>query len=197
MEKLHQIQAITKLFPWGRLECDGSFNFDIARGRFRVLGGSGYGYWSHRGGLMPHSADLGNESSTSPYANLYGKIAVASDHIDGKDLLEKEHLSDEEGWKLPSELIPYRNFSTTATPPKLVTEFEHGVVDWDSWYRWRNLSKESPAALLMHFPMSVYQMVVNCLELTSPSAGQADNRVVLDLHLLGVEVELNFLPLCV
>ncbi len=89
MEKLHQIQAITKLFPWGRLECDGSFNFDIARGRFRVLGGSGYGYWSHRGGLMPHSADLGNESSTSPYANLYGKIAVASDHIDGKDLLER------------------------------------------------------------------------------------------------------------
>ncbi len=49
----------------------------------------------------------------------------------------------------------------------------------------------------MSYPLSVYQMVVNCLELTSPNAGQANKRVALELHLLGAEVKLNFLPLCV
>ncbi|KJA13353.1 hypothetical protein HYPSUDRAFT_151683 [Hypholoma sublateritium FD-334 SS-4] len=47
----------------------------------------------------------------------------------------------------------------------------------------------------MNFPMSVYQMVVNCLELTSPNIGQPNQRVNLTLHLLGTDVQLNCLPL--
>lgn len=197
MEKLPQTRAITKSFPWGRLESDGTFSFDIARGRFGVLGSSGCGYWSHRGGTSPHSEAAAVNMASSPYASDHQKLVKSYNHLDGKDLIVKKHLTDEEGWKLSSKFIPYRNFSSPATRPKLVTEFEAGVVDWDSWYRWRNLSKESPAALLMDYPMSVYQMVVNCLEITSPNAGQIDKRVALNLHLLGAEVELNFLPLCV
>lgn len=197
MEKLPQTQAITKSFPWGRLESDGTFSFDIARGRFGVLGSSGYGYWSHRGGPAPHSEAAAVNMGSSPYASQYQKLVQSFEYRDGKDLVGKKHLSDEEGWKLPSKFIPYRNFLSAATCPKLVTEFEEGVVDWDTWYRWRNLSKESPAALLMNYPMSVYQMLVNCLDLTSPNAGQPDKRVGLHIHLLGAEVELNFLPLCV
>lgn len=198
MERLPQTQAIIKSFPWGRLESDGSFNSDVARGRFRVLGASGYGYWSHRGGPVPHSeTDEIDTSSSAPYATGYLKVVNGFYHLDGKDLTGKKHLSDEEEWKLSPKFIPYRNFSSPAARPRLVTEFEKGIIDWDSWYRWRNLSKESPAALLMDFPMSIYQMIVNCLELTSPNAGQADKRVGLHIHLLGAEVELNFLPLCV
>lgn len=189
-------QAITKSFPWGRLESDGSFSFDIARGRFGVLGASGYGYWSHRGGPVPHQ-DLGVAEifGSTPYAAEYLKIIESFDHLDGKDLLGKKHLSNEEGWKLPPKLIPYRNPTSPAARPELVADYRDPVVDWDSWYRWRKLPKESPAALLMDFPLSVYQMVVNCLEVTSPKAGRPNKRVPLHIHLLGVEVELNFLPL--
>ncbi|KAF8887265.1 hypothetical protein CPB84DRAFT_1684728 [Gymnopilus junonius] len=196
MEKLPQTQAIIKAFPWGRLESDGSFSFDVARGRFGVLGASGYGYWSHRGGPNPHSekgvAGLGN----SPYAAELLKMFKSFDYLDGKELLGKRHLSDEEGWKLPPKFIPYRNFEESSTTrPMLVTRFEGGVVDWDTWYKWRKLSKESPAALLMDYPLSVYQLIVNCLNLTSPKAGRPNDRVPLHLHLIGVEVELNYLPL--
>lgn len=189
MENLPQTQAIVKAFPWGRLETDGTFSFDIARGRFGVLGGSGYGYWSHRGSVP--------ESVSSPYVAGSRKFQNSFEHMDGEDLIGKNRLLDEEGWKLPSNLIPYLNLSSPSVRPELVTKFEQGIVDWDSWYRWRNLTKESSAALLMNFPLSVYHMVVNCLEVTSPHAGRPDKRVNLTLHLLGTEVELNFLPLCV
>lgn len=180
MEKLPRTQAITRSFPWGRLESDGSFNFDIARGHFEVLGASGNGYWSHHGDLVVRSA-----------------ATPGFDHLDGEDLLGNNHLSDKEGWKLPSKLIPHRAFLSPATRPKMVTEFKQGIRDWDSWYLWRKLEKESPAALLMNYPMSVYQIVVECLELTSANAGKPGQRVALHLHLLGIKSELNYLPLCV
>lgn len=198
MQNLPQTQAIVKAFPWGRLESDGSFSFDIVRGRFGVLGSSGYGYWSHQGGPVPgHQSGGDSVRGSSAYVAGSSKLANSFEHLDGKDLLGKNHLSDEQGWKLPPNLIPYLNFPSPVSRPTLVTEFERGVADWDGWYRWRNLTKESPAALLMNFPMSVYQMVVNCLELTSSNAGQPNKRVNLTLHLLGTDVQLNFLPLCV
>lgn len=198
MENLPRTQAIVKGFPWGRLESDGSFSFDIARGRFGVLGGSDYGYWSHQGGpASGHQSGGGSVHGSSPYVGGSRKLANSFEHLDGKDLLGMNHLSDDEGWKLPSNLIPYLNFPSPIARPTSVTKFEQGVVDWDSWHRWRKLTKESPAALLMNFPMSVYQMVVNCLELTSSSAGQPNQRVNLTLHLLGTDVQLNSLPLCV
>ncbi|GLB35386.1 putative MYND finger [Lyophyllum shimeji] len=102
-ERLPQTQAIVKSFPCGRLESDGSFNFNIARRRFDVLGVSGYGYWSHRGGLVPHQ-DLGMAPDivSTPYATRCSKIFESFDYLDGKDLLRRRHLSDDEGWKPPS-----------------------------------------------------------------------------------------------
>ncbi|KAF9058329.1 hypothetical protein BDP27DRAFT_1303897 [Rhodocollybia butyracea] len=199
MQRLPATQAIVKSFPWGRLEIDGTFSVDLARGRFDVLGGSGYGYWSHKGGPAPHSVgsiDIDKIAATTPYAQLMRKMIKSFDHLDGKDLLKTEQLSDEQGWKLPLEYIPYRDFThKDDRRPVLATEFDGGIVDWDSWYRWRKIPKDSPAALLMDFPMSVYQMLVHCLKVTSPGAGSAAERVKLNIHLLGVEVELNFVPL--
>lgn len=128
---------------------------------------------------------------------IFFKMMKSFDHLDGKDLLGKQHLSDEEGWKLPSKFIPYRNFSTPANQPMLVTDFERGIVDWDSWYRWRKLPKDSPAALLMDFPLSVYQLLVKCLEVTSPNTGSPNKRVPLHVQIIGAEVELNMIPLYV
>ncbi|KAK1226856.1 hypothetical protein PQX77_010160 [Marasmius sp. AFHP31] len=199
MQRLPETQAVVKSFPWGRVETDGSFSFDIARGRFKVLGASDHGYWSHRGGPVPHQSagDLGGMSASVPYAQLMRTMLKSFDHLDGKDLLKKKHLTDLEGWRLSNRsLIPLRDFSAAPEQrPVLVTKFEGGVLDWDSWYKWRKLSKGSPAALLMDFPLSVYQMLVHCLKVTSPNSGSPKKRIPLNIHLLGVEVELNYLPL--
>ncbi|KAH9839866.1 uncharacterized protein C8Q71DRAFT_744582 [Rhodofomes roseus] len=193
MERLPETQAILRMFPWGRLESDGTFNFDIARARLDVLGSSGYGYWSHRGGSAPH-ANVGPMGlGADP---TFGGLLKLDNFIDGNDLLKKKHLTDEQGWKLPSRLIPYLDFThSSAKQPVIVTELPERIRDWKSWYAWRGLPLESPAALLMAAPLSVYQLLVRCLEVTKPSAGSADKRVSLIVHLLGVEVELNHVPL--
>ena len=133
MERLPQTQAITKSFPWGRVECDGTSNMAIALGRFGVFGTSGCGFWNQRIGSNPHSERASVDLSSSPYATEYQAIVKSFEKTgnkDGKELTGQKHLSDDEGWKLPSKLIPYRDFSSGATRPKLVTEFENDVVDW-------------------------------------------------------------------
>lgn len=198
MERLPQTQELVASFPWGRLESDGSFNFDIARGRFDVLGGSDYGFWSHRGGPSPHAnpGSFGGSLAKSPYTAQLMELLKGFDHLDGKDLLKQKHLTDLEGWKLPPHLVPFRNFSTPkAKRPVLVTDFSQGITDWDGWYSWRGLSKGSPAALLMSFPMSIYQLLVHCLNVTDPGLGCPDNRISLEVHMIGLEVELNYLPM--
>lgn len=196
MKRVPDVQAIVKQFPWGRVESDGSFNRDIARGRFKVLGGDDTGFWSHKGGPVPHQ-NSGPFKETAGYSKDIARMMEDFDHLDGKDLLKAKHLSDEDGWRLSTKLIPYRDFPSADKRPVLVTEFGEPVKDWDSWYRWRKLSKESPAALIMDFPMSVYQVVANCLKVTNATRGAADKRVPLHIQMLGVEVELNYLPTCV
>lgn len=201
MERIPVTQAIlTQFKPWGRVESDGTFNREVAVGRFSVLGGSNMGFWSHRGGPVPHQ-NVGPfgapNNGAGSYTSEIHRMFKSFDHLDGLDLLANKHLTDDSGWKLPSRLIPYRNFASSDLRPVCVTEFGEPVKDWDSWYRWRKLPKESPAALLMDFPLSVYQLVVNCLNVTSPTAGSVDKRVPLHIHMLGVEVELNYLPLWV
>lgn len=198
MQKLDETTRIVKQFPWGRLETDGSFSRDIARGRYGVLGGTGTGFWSHKGGPVPHQ-DGGHDPHASQ-ARLAQEALMRSmfsgfEHLDGHDLLSERHLSDEEGWKLPPRLIPYRDFSVPERRPVLVTEFGRPVNDWDSWYTWRKLPKESIAALLMNFPLTVYRLVVDCLEITDARKGSPNRRVPLEIHMLGVEVELNYVPL--
>ncbi|KAH9924756.1 uncharacterized protein B0H18DRAFT_1011049 [Fomitopsis serialis] len=181
MERLPETQAIIRMFPWGRLETDGTFNLDIARARFDVLGSSGYGYWSHRGGQAPH-AEMGPLGAGRDMT--YGGLVKVENFIDGNDLLRKKHLTDEQGWKLPSRLIPYLDFGhSAAKQPVLVTDLPEEISDWRSWYKWRGLPLDSPAALLMAVPLSVYQMLVRCLEITKPAAGSADKRVSLNMEM--------------
>ena len=201
MQHLPEAQQALKSFPWGRIEHDGTFSFDLVRGRFGVLGGTGAGFWSHKGGPVPHQ-DNGDEATQRALAAqaspLMRKLAAAFFHLDGHDLLHHAgHLSDEDGWRLAPALIPYRDLDSAPRDrrPMRVTEFTGGVTDWDSWYRWRRLPKRSPAALLMSFPLSVYHLVVDRLKLTSPAAVSPGKRERLRIFLLGAEVELNFVPL--
>ncbi|KAI0036075.1 hypothetical protein K488DRAFT_36038, partial [Vararia minispora EC-137] len=187
MQRAPAVCAVLALFPWGRLESDGTFNAHIARARFGVLGGTGTGFWSARGGPAPHR----NEHERL-------RAGFGFEHLDGHDLLcASGHLSDEEGWRLPPALIPYRDFSgagMTRVPP-LVTGLVDGVHDWASWYAWRGLPFGSPAALLMHYPLTVYHLLTSVLGVIDPRAGKGDKTRKVCVHLLGVEVELNFLPI--
>ncbi|GJE89325.1 zinc finger MYND domain-containing protein [Phanerochaete sordida] len=200
MERLPAFREDFVSFPWAKLETDGTFNFDIARARFDVFGGTGTGFWSHCGGLAPHRhrgarAPGSAKTKLSPALEILRRELA---HVDGADLfLHDRHLSDEEGWKLDPELIPYRDFAglPEVRCPQMATAHPGGVVDWSSWYEWRRLPKASPAALLMTFPLSVYHMLMRVLGLTTPASGLPGDRVSLCVHLLGVEVELNYLPL--
>jgi hypothetical protein len=192
MERLPETQAILKMFPWGRMEKDGSFQEDITMAKFDVLGGDGYGYWSQRGGLAPHAAaGVGSQAELS-------KFFKGGDFMDGNDLLKTEHLNDKEGWKLPLRLIPYLDFDHPASKrPVLVTGLDERVGDWKSWHAWRRLPLESPAALLMAEPLSVYQLLVRSLQVTKPHAASLEKRKSLLVHLIGAETELNHIPLSV
>jgi hypothetical protein len=199
MLRVPEVTAILLQFPWGRLEKDGAFQIDIARGRFKVLGANGFGYWSHRGGPVAHlptgsiAESIAKQGSAG---NLVAQMAKSFDYLDGTVLLEAQYPSDRDGWKLEPELIPFLKFSSLWAPPRLATKAE--IKDWDSWYAWRRLPKESPAALLMDFPMSIYWLLVNTLRVADPKAGSPDgSRIKLNVQYIGAEGELNFLPLCV
>ncbi|KAH7915348.1 hypothetical protein BJ138DRAFT_998114 [Hygrophoropsis aurantiaca] len=187
MQKVATIQQILKQFSWGRVETDGTFAEPIIRAYFGVLGAEGYGYWSTPSSSNPHLTHSAIPSMDSALA-----VPAAAGYQHGYQLLQPQHLDDETGWKLEKRLIPKLIFDAGRAP---AINTDGSVVDWDSWYRWRKLPKDSPAALLMHYPLTVYQLLVHVLGVTSPTRNSARSRQTLNVHYLGAEVELNTLPL--
>ncbi|KAG1867854.1 hypothetical protein DFJ58DRAFT_714335 [Suillus subalutaceus] len=188
MEKVPQVQALLKQFPWGRIETDGTFAEPVVRAYYNVLGAEGFGYWSIPGGSNPHVKHASDPSS--PSGALRVDDTKGFEH--GYMLLSDKLLTDETGWKLEKRLIPRLIFEL-GTEPELASKVD--IVDWDSWYKWRNLPKESPAALLLHYPLTVYQLLVNVLQVTGPKRNSLESRQALNVHYIGAEVELNMLPL--
>ncbi|VDB92032.1 unnamed protein product [Peniophora sp. CBMAI 1063] len=190
MQRLPRVSAVLKQFPWGRVEENGTFNLKVAKARFGVYGSTGFGFWSHSIGENPHQ-DM-------RYTFFQRPGETFEDHDNGYDLLHLPfHLTDRQGWGLDEDLIPYRDLESISREkwPVLITEFAGGVKDWASWYRWRKLPLESPAALLMDYPLTTYHLLTHTLSLTSTTAGSATGRISLDVHMLGAEIELNFMPL--
>lgn len=190
MEKVPQVQALLKQFPWGRIEKDGTFAEPLVRALHNVLGAEGFGYWSTPGGSNPHL----KHASDPPRPARAPRIDDVKGFEHGYMLLSNQVLTDETGWKLEKRLIPRLVFEL-GTEPELASKAD--IVDWDSWYKWRNLPKESPAALLLHYPLTVYQLLVNVLHVTGPKRNSATSRQALHVHYIGAEVELNMLPLYV
>ncbi|KAJ6572603.1 hypothetical protein B0H10DRAFT_1007636 [Mycena sp. CBHHK59/15] len=133
-----EFSAILLQFPWGRLEKDGTFCVDVARGRFKVLGSEGFGFWSHRGGPVTHLLSGSVEEAIvrgGTHGQIVAEMAKVFNYLDGTALLEPKHLTDRDGWKLEPELIPFLIFSSLWSPPRLASKVE--IKDWDSWYLWR------------------------------------------------------------
>ncbi|KAH7883767.1 hypothetical protein F5I97DRAFT_1930004 [Phlebopus sp. FC_14] len=189
MQRVPQVQAILKQFPWGKLESDGTFAEPFIRAYYGVLGAEGFGYWSTSGGTMPHQLQPSvlKQGPTGPFS-----VSADASYQDGYLLLLDQHLDENAGWKLEDRLIPKLHFKNNSEP---VIASSVNVVDWKSWYEWRGLPMESPAALLMHYPLSTYHLLLHVLHVTHPARNSPAGRQTLNVHYLGPEAELNMLPI--
>jgi hypothetical protein len=164
------MQAIARQFPWARQQVDGTFSFDILRASLDVIGtGAEFGWWTEQ--------PCCNDRSVYTWGFL---------------LLEDQHIRERAGWKLPDNQIPWLDFALSgSSPPRNPPSFEH---TWAEYYKWRGLPIQSPAALLLHWPLTVYKLLHSLgLVPTQPPT----ERRRLTVHLLGIEKELDFLPVFV
>jgi len=105
--------------------------------------------------------------------------------------MQSEFPNDKSGWKLPEDETPCLTFDEKHKAPSFPPKFED---NWKSYYEWRGLSLNSPAALLLHWPLTVYHLL-NQLKLVPHSPDQSSERKSLLIHYLGVEEELDYLPM--
>jgi len=109
----------------------------------------------------------------------------------GRILLSNKNYDEESGWKLPAEHTPWLTFSKGRRAPSFPPAFEQ---NWTSYYEWRGLPLKSPAALLLHWPLSIYRLLYLLGFVHTDPTGGTERRK-LTIHWLGLEVETNFLPI--
>lgn len=189
MQRIPELQAVLNQFTWGRIESDGTFAQDLVKARLGVLGsGPSFGYWSVPGGQQAHDIPRSQQAKGT-------WVPRSKDYIHGEVMLGQEWPTDIEAWKLKDpKLVPRLFFEDEFPPPQKPLPGQ--VKDWKSWYEWRGLSTESPVALMMDFPLSVYYLILDVLKVVRVDSSSAKQQK-LNLHYLGAEVELNYLPLCV
>ncbi|KAJ7675649.1 hypothetical protein DFH06DRAFT_1466480 [Mycena polygramma] len=194
---LSEVQSVIRSFPWGRVEQDGTFFDNLARARFKLLGGAGFGFSSQNGvGLFQDDEDdqwIKDRKMENPAAWARWEKRKEEQKkikfVNGQDLLKDKHLTDNEGWKLSAEQVVHRDF-LGAQPPRRRRSL---LRNWDDWHSWRKVPKSSPASLLMHYPLSIYWMLTETLKVAT--IGPKESRVRLTVHYIGAEVELNFIPI--
>jgi hypothetical protein len=171
-----------KQFPWARIDWDGTFSHRIFEARLGVYGpGTQFGFWS-----IPASRDT-HDGVKDPHPDGY---------FHGKMMLGTEWPTDIDGWKLAhmnakGDIIPRLSFTDEFPPPPQVEPGQ--IKDWKSWYSWRGLSMASPAVSLIHYPLSIYHILVDILQIAKCRKISAERRA-LQIHYIGAEKELNHLP---
>ena len=182
-------------FPWVRIEWDGSCNHDLLKARMGVLGsGIDFGYWSVPGGMRSHDGHASILATLKdPAFGQAMRKPRKKPYTHGEVMLRKEWPKHVDAWKLKDEKDVPRLFFTKEIPPPKQPKYGQ-VKDWESWYTWRGLALKSPAALLMDFPLSVYHLLTKILDVVNLESTPS-NRQTLRVHYIGVEVELDFLPL--
>ncbi|KAJ6465616.1 hypothetical protein C8R47DRAFT_1154686 [Mycena vitilis] len=191
MSHLPAVQYVIRSFPWGRVEESGIFFHDLARARFGVLGGAGFGFWSQSGlGIFEDKEEdkfmTARRKDNPDFWKMWDRKLEEQKKItflDGQDLLNDRHLTDDEGWKLPAEQVVHRGFSGLQPPRRRLSLLRN----WDDWHSWRKVPKSSPASLLMHYPLSIYWMLTETLNVASVES--KESRVHLTVHYIGAEVD--------
>ncbi|KZP24904.1 hypothetical protein FIBSPDRAFT_929497 [Athelia psychrophila] len=190
MKRVPHFRAVVEQFSWSRVETDGTFPWELIKARFGVLGAGGlrFGYWSTPGGIKSH--DTSAHELLKPSGVEYTKRS--KDYMHGDIMLENEWPTDIELWKIEEKHVPHLFFTDEYPWPKKVKTGD--IKDWKSWYQWRGLTFDSPAALLMDGPLSIYHLLVNVLHVVQTDS-TPEKRQSLKVHFIGAESEMNFLPL--
>ncbi|KZT33036.1 hypothetical protein SISSUDRAFT_1054686 [Sistotremastrum suecicum HHB10207 ss-3] len=166
MSHLDAFNEIAAQFPWS-VKHGGYYDLDLTLASRKLHGiGPAFGWWT----VPPCDA-----RESHAFGNSY--------------LQRSSHLTELEGWKLPENEIPWFNFdeSKGRVPPQSLPNF---ADSWASYYEWRKLPISSPAAHLLHWPLTIYRM----LRVLGIDAGSVQTRKSLTIFLVGVEKELGFLP---
>ncbi|KAJ7023021.1 hypothetical protein C8F04DRAFT_1306493 [Mycena alexandri] len=153
-----------------------------------------YVFWAQLG--LAHVPDLlcmcGTGGAAQPFTQSMDDPNLRG-YTHGAMMLAEEWPSDIEGWKLQDEeLVPHIFFTAQFPPPPRPRPGQ--VRDWKSWYEWRGLSLESPAAVLMDHVLTTYYLLTETLKVVDLQHSSNERQVV-DVHYLGMETELNYLPL--
>lgn len=94
-----------------------------------------------------------------------------------EDYLDR-NSSLNDGWSLPTSLCPC---SEPSSPISTC------LGSWEDYYRWRGLPFNSPAALLLHWPLTIY----HCFQLYASQSLSSSAVEKLFIHYLGPEKELS------
>ncbi|KZP24589.1 hypothetical protein FIBSPDRAFT_918746 [Athelia psychrophila] len=190
MKRLPHFRAVLEQFSWSRVEKDGTFPLGLIKARLGVLGAGGaqFGYWSGPGGQQSHDSSAYEISKPSgPEFSMRSK-----EYMHGDIMLGKEWPSHVKMWKIDEKHIPRIVFTDEHPCPRKVAAGD--IKDWSGWYEWRGLTLDSPAALLMDVPLSVYHLLVNVLRVVRTDS-TPEYRQSLKVHYIGAEYEINLLPL--
>ncbi|XP_052163502.1 uncharacterized protein LOC127780612 [Oryza glaberrima] len=109
---------------------------------------------------------------------LHQKGLWKSECICDPEVTSVKDLSKTTDWSMGSALCP-------------CTEPEHNVstplTSWKDYYRWRSLPLQSPVAVLLHWPLTLY----HCVQLSHLQTSKYDGQDTLCIHYLGPEKELH------
>ncbi|XP_052173051.1 uncharacterized protein LOC127788611 isoform X2 [Diospyros lotus] len=83
-----------------------------------------------------------------------------------------------ESWNLPSILCPCKGPSSPLTKR---------LNSWGDYYEWRGIPLQSPAALLLHWPLTLYQ----AFQLSASRSLSCETYTRLHIHYLGPDKELT------
>jgi hypothetical protein len=159
-ERIPKYKAVLEQFPWTDVgyNIEGRFNEQFVLLQFGVLGTSRQrvGYWAYH-----ERRDVADEVLDAPWSPL----------------------TEDEGWRLPKELIPSLALHDSDTCPAFPPTFE---TNWTSYYQWRGLPMASPAAILLHWPLAVYA----CLKELGLLQSATDLRKKLTVFYVGARVHI-------
>jgi len=160
----------TEVFPsWADQHHEsGAFFMTEFLARKKLLGGHEVGFWA-----MQDSGGL-------PYQEAKRDV---HGFLNGQMLLDESFPTLAKGWT--ASLRP-KEYPTSDAPSRPIPK--DGLTSWEDYVRIRSIKRTSIAPLLLTNVLTVYHMIFHKLKLQ-------EKKKKLCVYLLGVEVELNQIPL--
>ncbi|KAF7328841.1 hypothetical protein MVEN_02513500 [Mycena venus] len=183
-----EVNAIQQLFPWST-NVKSPRERPYIRNQIELLLGlkgesATKGYWREP------AVDTAIHDSDEPF-----RVLSPAYICHGSMFLRQVLPSHAEAWTLPSAHIPHLAFETPELKSRMPALHDNGFVhDWATYYAWRKLDRESPVALRMDMPLTVYYLLTKVLRVVDTSQGAAKSRRTLKIHYIGAEKELNVIP---